>query len=57
LVSKLPPLRGFSRFRSVSPIMFRRYAGIIDTAEQEAALTPREAFLERDRSNVAQFTK
>jgi integrase len=41
----------------VSPIMFRRYAGIIDPSEQQAALAAREALLERERSNVAQFTK
>lgn len=37
----------------VSPIMFRRYAGIIDPSEQKAALTAREALLEREGSSVA----
>jgi hypothetical protein len=39
----------------VSPIMFRRCAGIIDPSEQEAALTAREALLEKERSNLARF--
>lgn len=41
----------------VSPIMFRRYAGIIDSTEQEAALAAREALLTRERSNLSRFTK
>lgn len=41
----------------VSPIMFRRYAGIIDTTEQEAALVARERLLERERANLAQFPR
>jgi integrase len=36
----------------VSPIMFRRYSGIIDSSEQVAALAAREALLERERSTV-----
>jgi len=41
----------------VSPIMFRRYAGIIDPSEQEAALAAREAFLKHQTSNLASFPK
>jgi hypothetical protein len=41
----------------VSPVMFRRYAGIIDPSEQQAALTAREAFLERERSTVVRLGK
>ena len=41
----------------VSPIMFRRYAGIIDSTEQVAALDAREALLRRERSTVAPFSR
>jgi hypothetical protein len=42
-----------------TPSMFRRYAGIIDPKEQEAALAAREVLLaeEKAQSNVAPFTR
>jgi integrase len=38
-----------------TPSMFRRYAGIIDPREQEAALTAREALLIEEKENIAPF--